>query len=191
METRGAGGGERTHAPVLPVALRHGFLLLFLVWVLGYGLILSRLGVAPYDGDSLMRLQQVRDLLAGQAWYDVTQHRMSPPEGASMHWSRLVDVPLAAVQLVLRPLLGPAGAEYGASIAVPLAYLAAAMAVLRTLLLRLGLTRNETLFGLVLAPLFPLLPAAFAPMQIDHHTPQALAALTLLGGALAACTADG
>lgn len=163
----------------LQAALAHGFVLLFAAWVLGYAAIIAGLGTPPYDGDSLMRLQQVRDLLAGQSWFDVTQHRMDPPAGAAMHWSRLVDMPLAAIQIVLRPLLGTAAAEHAASVAVPLAYLAAAQALLRAIMLRLGLTRGEALAGAALAPLFPQLPAAFAPMQIDHHAPQALGALAV------------
>lgn len=161
------------------IAWRGAFLWLFAAWVLAYAIVLSRLDAAPYDGDSLMRLQQVRDLLAGQPWFDVTQYRMNPPAGAAMHWSRLVDVPLAAAQLVLRPLLGPAGAEYAAGVLIPLAYVAAAMALLLVVMLRLGLTRWQALGGLAVAPLFPQLPAAFAPMQIDHHAPQALCALAL------------
>ena len=45
--------------------------------------------------DDAMRLVEVRDLLAGQGWFDLTQYRLSPPGGVAMHWSRLVDVPLA------------------------------------------------------------------------------------------------
>ena len=158
---------------------RGAFVLLFTAWTLTYLAVLSQLPAAPYDGDSLMRLQQVRDLLAGQSWFDVTQYRMNPPTGTAMHWSRIVDVPLAAFELLLRPLLKSARAEYVASVLVPLTYLAAAVALLRILMLRLGLSDREALGGLALAPLFPQLPAAFAPMQIDHHTPQALAALAV------------
>ena len=155
------------------------FVLLFTAWALAYLVALSQLASAPYDGDSLMRLQQVRDLLAGQNWFDVMQHRMNPPAGAAMHWSRIVDLPLAGLQLLLRPPLGPATAEYAASVLIPLIYLAAAGALLRSLMLRMGLTAGEALGGLAIAPLFPQLPAAFAPMQIDHHAPQAVAALAL------------
>ncbi|MEL7285710.1 MAG: hypothetical protein AAGJ68_14405, partial [Pseudomonadota bacterium] len=45
--------------------------------------------------DDLMRLQQVRDLLAGQDWFDVNQHRLLTPEQGDMHWSRLPDIFLA------------------------------------------------------------------------------------------------
>ncbi len=47
------------------------------------------------DNDSVMRLVQVRDLLAGQGWFDLTQYRMGLEGGFEMHWSRLVDLPIA------------------------------------------------------------------------------------------------
>ncbi|HMA50771.1 MAG TPA: hypothetical protein VKP60_13520, partial [Magnetospirillaceae bacterium] len=52
-------------------------------------------GLVFSDTDDHMRLQQVRDWMAGQSWFDVTQYRMNPPTGMLMHWSRLLDVPLA------------------------------------------------------------------------------------------------
>src|SRR5260370_39180758 len=59
--------------------------------------------------DDAMRLVEVRDLIAGQAWFDLAQHRLDPP-GVSMHWSRVIDAPLAALILLLRPLAGAAAA---------------------------------------------------------------------------------
>jgi hypothetical protein len=38
------------------------------------------------------------------------QHRLDPP-GSPMHWSRVIDAPLAALILMLRPLAGMEGAE--------------------------------------------------------------------------------
>ena len=53
--------------------------------------------------DDAMRLVQVRDLLAGQGWYDLFQHRVLPPDGLSMHWSRYIDAPMAAIMAALQP----------------------------------------------------------------------------------------
>src|SRR5882757_9611547 len=47
--------------------------------------------------DDAMRLVEVKDLIAGQGWFDLTQHRLDPPAGTPMHWSRLIDLPLAAL----------------------------------------------------------------------------------------------
>src|SRR3982074_2512185 len=64
---------------------------------------------AMSTGDA-MRLVEVRDLIAGQGWFDLMQHRLDPP-GLPMHWSRVIDVPLAGLILALRPLLGRDGPE--------------------------------------------------------------------------------
>ncbi len=49
------------------------------------------------DGDDVMRLVQVRDLLNGQDWFDPHQYRMGPDGGTMMHWSRLADLPIFAL----------------------------------------------------------------------------------------------
>ena len=49
------------------------------------------------DTDDNMRMAQVRALLAGQGWFDLRQYKLDPPGGASIHWTRLVDLPIAGV----------------------------------------------------------------------------------------------
>ncbi|MBK8543458.1 MAG: hypothetical protein IPL62_07705 [Caulobacteraceae bacterium] len=71
------------------------------------------------DSDDYLRLQQVRDWLAGQNWFDVTQHRINPPVGGILHWSRLVDIPIALGLLALKPLIGQANAELVVALALP------------------------------------------------------------------------
>lgn len=75
-----------------------------------------------WDADDFMRLVQVRDLLAGQAWSDLTQYRMNPPHGTFMHWTRLPDVPVALVTLALSPMLGEHDAIIAAALVVPPLY---------------------------------------------------------------------
>ncbi len=58
------------------------------------------------DNDSLLRLVEVRDMLAGQGWFDLHQYRMGPEGGFVMHWSRLVDAPIAAIILLASVLTG-------------------------------------------------------------------------------------
>ncbi len=126
-------------------------------------------GFEPDGPDDYMRLLQVRDLLAGQGWWDVTQYRVDPPAGASMHWSRLVDIPLALLALL--------AGETAALFAVPLLYLLGALFALRSILLRLDLPPLGIGLGLVILPLFPLLTGSFMPFRIDHHAPQAVLGL--------------
>src|SRR5690349_21236823 len=58
------------------------------------------------DNDSSLRLVEVRDLLAGQGWFDLHQYRMGTEGGFLMHWSRLVDAPIAAIILVVTAVTG-------------------------------------------------------------------------------------
>ncbi len=127
------------------------------------------LGWEPVGPDDWTRLLQVRAWLDGQGFWDVTQYRMNPPDGFSMHWSRLVDLPLAALMLLF--------GETAAMALVPLVWLLPALFALRAIMLRLDFAPLAIGFGLVILPLFPLLPGNFAPMRIDHHAPQAVLAL--------------
>ena len=120
------------------------------------------------DPDDQMRLLEVRDWLAGQSWWDVTQYRMNLPEGGPMHWSRLVDVPIAAAILLLEPFVGIALAEHITAALLPLLTLG--------VILMFYAATARRLFGpiaaLVAASLFiTILPAVVQvrPMRIDHH----------------------
>ena len=76
------------------------------------------------DNDSLLRLVQIRDLIGGQGWFDLHQYRMGPEGGFVMHWSRLVDAPIAAIMLAVAAVTGSmATGETVALIAWPLAAL--------------------------------------------------------------------
>ena len=80
---------------------------------------------APMDADSLLRLVQVRDLVAGQGWYDLIQHRLQPPAGLDMHWSRLLDAPM----LLLSRLFGEHAMLYLWPLSLVGGFLAATVAV--------------------------------------------------------------
>jgi hypothetical protein len=163
MNRRSTGGFLRPENPwlfLLPLILAYGVLLLF-----------SRssiaLGLFP-DPDDAMRLLEVRDWLAGQSWFDVTQYRMNPPEGAPMHWSRLVDIPIAALILLFRPLAGQSGAETIALLTVPLVTLAAVMALVGALARRL-MSPAYAFLAVVAAPFSMASLTQLRPLRIDHH----------------------
>jgi len=48
------------------------------------------------DPDDYMYLTQVLDWVKGQGWYDNIQRRLDFPTGTPIHFSRLVQLPLAA-----------------------------------------------------------------------------------------------
>lgn len=139
--------------------------------------LLPLVGLDPYGPDDYARLLEVRDLMAGQSWFDVTQYRMNPPEGASLHWSRMVDLPIVAGIAFFGLFLSPQAAESAALALVPLLYLLPALFALHSIGRKLGLPPLALGLSLVIMPLFPLLPGNFAPMRIDHHAPQAVAAI--------------
>jgi len=133
------------------------------------------------DTDDNLRMSQVRALLAGQDWFDLRQYRLNPPYGANIHWSRLVDLPIAGIILALRPLIGGPHAEQAAIAIAP-------MLPLLLLLFSLALTVRR----LVDRRAYPLAFVAlffagsgmgmFMPARIDHHGWQlALLALAVAG----------
>ena len=70
------------------------------------------------DNDSTLRLVEVRDLIAGQGWFDLHQYRMGLDDGLLMHWSRLVDAPIAAIVLAVRALTGSQAAGETAALII-------------------------------------------------------------------------
>lgn len=120
------------------------------------------------DPDDQMRILQVRDWVAGQSWWDIRQYRMNAPAGGDMHWSRLVDVPLAFFILLLTPVVGQAIAEQVSASIVPLLTLGVALSFYA-----LG---ARHLFGAVVAVAATALAITIVPfttqmlpMRIDHH----------------------
>ncbi len=137
------------------------------------------------DPDDIMRLVQVRDLIAGQSWFDLGQHRVDAANGGiPMHWSRLVDIPLAAIIIALTPLIGQASAETAALVAVPLFTLGLAMMLAARIAWRLLGDEETTFTSLVVAISVPVL-FQLGPMRIDHHGWQIVCALAAMNGLMA------
>jgi hypothetical protein len=134
------------------------------------------------DPDDAMRLAQVRDWIAGQAWLDVSQHRVNPPIGGPMHWSRIVDLPIAALILLSRPFLSAPNAEILACALVPVLLLGGlTLAVYRAARLMDG--PRTALVAVCLLLTAPSILVQFTPLRIDHHGWQIWMAAIALGGA--------
>ncbi|HMM88589.1 MAG TPA: GtrA family protein [Bradyrhizobium sp.] len=137
------------------------------------------------DNDSLLRLVEIRDLIAGQPWFDLHQYRMGPPGGFIMHWSRLVDAPIAAVILAVSALTGkPATGEAVALLVWTTPLMAAAL----TFLLRIARAVGDewaTMPAFIICAAALHFSGVFAPGNIDHHNVQ----LTLCLAAVAALIA--
>lgn len=151
-------------------------------------LLINSAGIAAWrfpDPDDVLRLVQVRDLLAGQGWFDLTQSRIDAAHGGvPMHWSRLVDVPIALVIAMLRPLLGTAAAETAALVIVPLITLGAVIVLTMRIAWRLLGDEAALLSAVVMAIAVPVL-FQLGPMRIDHHGWQIVCALAAINGLMA------
>lgn len=130
------------------------------------------------DTDDNLRMMQVRGLLAGQDWFDLRQYKLDPPYGADIHWSRLVDLPIAGLMLLFRLFMTGAGAEKWAVALAPMLPMGVAAASLAVVSRRLV---APAAFVLSLALLVSAHSAKgmWMPLRIDHHGWQ-LAALSLV-----------
>ncbi|MDR3493906.1 MAG: hypothetical protein P4L82_04835 [Ancalomicrobiaceae bacterium] len=146
------------------------------------GLLLSQLpliaAAGPLDPDSQMRLVEVRDFLNGASWTDMLQPRIVPPDGLVMHWSRLIDLPLALLIRLAEPAFGRDKAELFAIAAWPLAlylvYFLGIASIARRLLGRDALV-PAIAFAIFAGPALGM----FMPGHITHHNAQ-IALLTVL-----------
>lgn len=137
------------------------------------------------DTDDAMRLQQVRDWLGGQGWADLTQYRLGPPGGLAMHWSRLPDLPVAAIILALRPLIGTAHAELAAVLLWPPLLFAGQLMLIAAIARRLGGNAAAPTAMLVAALAYPTI-SQFMPGRIDHHGLQIFLLTACVHGMVAA-----
>ncbi|MBV9931576.1 MAG: AcrB/AcrD/AcrF family protein [Alphaproteobacteria bacterium] len=125
-------------------------------------------GFALPDTDDNIRIMQVRAWLAGQGWFDLRQYRLNPPDGANIHWSRLVDLPIAGIKLALMPFMSGADAEKAAVTIAPLLPMGVAMAAVSLTVRRM---LGPFAFALALAILLcaPSDVGMWSPLRIDHH----------------------
>lgn len=122
------------------------------------------------DNDDAMRMVTVKDFLAGQQWFDHMQYRMNTPYGAEMHWSRLVDLPIALLMLLIQPFAG-ASSEVLVGYAWPAILVAIFIWLNGQLTLRL-VGRDGLLPGMVIAAFSVITFGEFDFGRIDHHSVQ-------------------
>jgi hypothetical protein len=138
------------------------------------------------EPDNAMRLIRVRDMLAGQAWFDQMQYRLNPPDGTPMHWARWIDGALAAPIALLIPVIGQQAAEIALAFAWPLGLLGLfmflAVKVCGEIGARDGLKSEAQIAGAVVAALaFPAIDK-FMPGSFDHHNVELILGLVAVFG---------
>jgi asparagine N-glycosylation enzyme membrane subunit Stt3 len=133
------------------------------------------------DNDDAMRVLQVRDWLSGQAWFDVSQHRLSPPQGGDMHWSRIADLPLAALMAPLIAIFGAdLGAKYAAFFTPVLLGVVYVWLGARTATSLSG--KGAFLPGILLVACAPAALSYFLPGRVDHHGLQMMLIIAAMWG---------
>ncbi|NNK78444.1 MAG: hypothetical protein HKP40_06995 [Litoreibacter sp.] len=137
------------------------------------------------DNDDAMRLVSVRDLLNGQSWQDTRQYRVLPPDGISLHWSRLVDLPLAGLNSFFLIFSEPPMAERMAAAVWPaLLFITFLSITARTAQVHFG--NAAACYAMLAASLMPMLFANFFPFgRVDHHNVQMVLALAICASLIA------
>ena len=120
------------------------------------------------DPDDAARLMEVRAFRDGAAWFDMTSDAMGGAAGLLSHWSRLIDLPLAALLALLTPVTSQNAAEIAVRTLWPLLVFAPLLwAILRTVTTAAGAAAGRV--ALLLALLCPLGFYQFAIGRLDHH----------------------
>ncbi len=153
--------------PLLPLAV---FATLVLLFILSPHSLLRHFALS--DTDDYTRLTQVMNWLAGQGWYDLGQPRLSPGDGTVIHWSRLVDLPLAAVALLLKPLFGLRAGFMAAAFVVPIVLLGLILLPLVTSMMRPFVPRARINLAAVMVIFASSVLFNFSPGRVDHHAYQ-------------------
>lgn len=122
------------------------------------------------DNDDGMRLVEVRDLLAGQSWFDLTQYRLGV-DGTLMHWSRLIDLPIASLIRFFGLFLPVENAEAFALAIWPLFLILPLMLAMAIAGRRIGGVAGMHV-SLGLSAIMVMTSGRFLPGAIDHHNAQ-------------------
>ena len=162
------------HSRYWPVVAAYGLVVILAL------VLLNVPGATDYvgaDNDDKMRLIEVRDLLAGQDWFDMVQHRLGLAGGTLMHWSRFVDLPIANLISLFSFFLPQLQAEAAALLVWPLSLAVALLAAMGLAGRRIG-GPPVMHAALALTAILIVTSVRFTPGAIDHHNVQlALTAL--------------
>ncbi|WP_028757856.1 hypothetical protein [Rhizobium sp. BK212] len=131
------------------------------------------------DNDDGMRLVEVRDFLAGQGWFDLMQYRLGLAGGTLMHWSRLIDLPIASL-IWFFGLFAPRETAEALALAVwPVSLILPAMLAMAVAGRRIGGVAGMHI-SLGLTGLVIYAGNRFAPGAIDHHNAQLALVATMI-----------
>ncbi|MGA1803075.1 hypothetical protein VH564_12915 [Rhizobium sp. HT1-10] len=149
------------------LALSYSFAVIVVLLVLNH----NAVDYVGADNDDAMRLVEVRDLLAGQGWFDMMQYRLGLSGGTLMHWSRFIDLPIASLIVFFRQFVSPDRAEILALTVWPLFLVIPFMGAMALVGRRLAgvpgvhITLLQTVFLIITS-------VRYLPGSIDHDNVQ-------------------
>jgi hypothetical protein len=152
--------------------------------IVGFDLLDGTLYLGDVDDD--LRHLQVLQLMNSGDWFDRTLPFISMPEAYVSPWSRLVDLPYAAIGFVLSPILEHEAALRIASLVWPLVMLVGFCLLVLQILRRLVPSDQALELPMVCATLLAMALSIweFSPGRIDHHNMQLLMSLLSFLGLL-------
>ncbi|ARO22141.1 oligosaccharyl transferase-like protein [Rhizobium sp. TAL182] len=167
-------GGLMTR--LLPAVIAYSVILAAVILVTKFS------GATDYvgpDNDDGMRLVEVRDFLAGQGWFDLMQYRLGLAGGTLMHWSRLIDLPIASL-IRFFGLFAPRETAEALALAVwPVSLIVPAMLAMGVAGRRIGgVAGMHIALGLTAPAIYT--GNRFAPGAIDHHNAQLALVATMV-----------
>lgn len=147
--------------------------------IIFFGNLFTATDYVGIDNDDTMRLVEVRDLLAGQGWFDLMQYRLGLTGGTLMHWSRVIDLPIATLISFFGLFLSPEGAERVALAIWPLSLLFPLFAATALAGRRMGGEATMHI-SLLMAALLAYGSSRFYPGAIDHHNVQLVLTMVIV-----------
>ena len=148
-----------------------------------FGFVTMKAPLVYTDPDEAMRLVQLRDFLAGQAWRDLVPHRLDPSFDTPMHWSRLVDLSMAFVYWPFTLIVSASTAEYIMAIVWPGVILGLSAWPLASIARRFG--GSDSAVVAIILILAASCVWQYLPGRLDHHTFQMMAALLAIAATMA------
>lgn len=137
--------------------------------------------LALSDTDDNMRFAEVKAWLGGQPWFDLRQHKLAPPDGLNIHWSRIVDLPIAALILLFKPIFGEFTAyRIACAVAPMLAFAPALWAMILTVRRIVHPRAYPIAFAILMCAQTTLF--MWMPLRIDHHGWQLAMLLLVVAG---------
>lgn len=122
------------------------------------------------DNDDYMRYYQFTSWIQEGNWYLNPIDEFNPGQGQIIHWSRLPDIPLAGITLLIQSWLGQQSAEVLAIIVVPFIYLVFLSLAVCFFTYRIA-GDDAAKLSLMMVIFSPII-TKFYPGSIDHHNIQ-------------------